>query len=660
MKYDRNRQLTKFERYSLISLTIFLVGSLIDWLSPQSIFALLKDLGIALMIPVLTGYGIKLFRWLKAKLLFSVRNKILISYIFIGGVPLSLLLIVFSIVIVLMFKQISGIFLQNELNDISDILDDINTRIMLSIHEEDLPLQNLSMEIPAEIREALEQAPESMREIESRIYHPVTMEEQGKMELAATISRNSRTEAGRGEKEYAPQWLGSNFSGFIRDDGILYLSDIKKTSENLILLTQVEMSESLIVQLENNTYYDVEIVKATEQGFSENFGDIYRRLSEQSSIFSVLGVHFIRPIEWESGSASTANPILISAPIKILFIQLFSQISQVIMILLYSLAGIYLLTVVLSILAGAKIARGITSSINDIYQASELVQKGEFDFRIAAGRDDQLEVMANSFNELSSGIMHLMSEVSKRERLEKELEIAREVQFQLLPREIPKCKALHLSASCLPALGVGGDYYDFIQNPGSVDLVIGDIAGKGISAALLMASTLATIHHTLNEKTHQDQVERLIAVAEEVNSQIFIRSAANAYSTLFIASFEEETRHLTYCNAGHQPPIHISRGEARELNAGGTAIGLFSQWEFTAETVKLESGDTVVFFTDGVVEASNFEEELYGNDRLLELIVNNLSEDPDTLREKIIESVMDWSGESTQGDDITIICLKVI
>lgn len=329
------------------------------------------------------------------------------------------------------------------------------------------------------------------------------------------------------------------------------------------------------------------------------------------------------------------------------------------MILLYVLGGIYLLTVLASIIAGAKITRGITRSINDIYIASEQVQKGEFDFRIQSGNNDQLEIMADSFNELSSGIKHLMGEVSKRERLEKEIEIAREVQAQLLPQDIPQSASLQLAASCLPAQRLGGDYYDFIRNVESLDLVIGDIAGKGISAALLMASTLATIRHTLNEKNHKDQVERMIAVAEEVNSQVFLRSAANAYSTLFIASYNENTKTLTYCNAGHQPPILISNGTARELHVGGTAIGLFAQWQFTADTIKLEVGDTIVFFTDGVVEAANRDDEFFGNDQLLELVMDNISLDPESLRSRIIGSVMEWAGTEPQGDDITIICLKV-
>ena len=175
-----------------------------------------------------------------------------------------------------------------------------------------------------------------------------------------------------------------------------------------------------------------------------------------------------------------------------------------------------------------------------------------------------------------------------------------------------------------------------------------------------MASTLATIRHTLNEKNHKDEVERMIAVAEEVNSQVFLRSASNAYSTLVIASYNETTKTLTYCNAGHQPPILISNGTARELHVGGTAIGLFAQWQFTADTINLKVGDTIVFFTDGVVEAANRDDEFFGNDQLLELVMDNISLDPEGLRSKIIDSVMEWAGTEPQGDDITIICLKVL
>jgi len=652
----KGSQLTRFERYALLSVTLLLVGSLIEWLAPQSIFSIIQDIGLFLMIPVIGGYGIRLFRWIKGKLLFTVRNKILVSYIFIGGVPLALLMIGFFLAIILIFKQISGVFLQNELDDINGTLEKINTHIILS-DPGDGPLSgDFPRQFLTEVQSALQRVPGSLEEIRTRIYYDPAPSEGRPFLLAAELTGERIVK--RGDVS-APVWLKSDYSGFTAEKGTLFLTDISRPSENLILVTQIPMSDKVIIQIENKTYFDVELVPVNEEGLGEDFEYIYQRLSEQSTLFSVLGVHFIRPIDWDTGSAVSARPILISVPMKVLFIQLFSQSSRIIMILLYVLGGIYLLTVLISIIAGAKIARGITRSINDIYRASELVQKGEFDFRIQSGRNDQLEIMADSFNELSAGIRHLMGEVSRRERLEKELEIAREVQAQLLPQEIPHSDCLQLAASCLPAQRVGGDYYDFIQDTDSMDLVIGDIAGKGISAALLMASTLATIHHTLNEKNHQNQVERMIAVAEEVNSQVFMKSSANAYSTLVIASFDEKTRALTYCNAGHQPPLLISNGNVRELQTGGTAIGLFAQWQFTADTIILAPGDLIVFFTDGVVEATNQDDDFYGNERLLELVIENAALEPESLRRKILESVMEWSGEGPQGDDITIICLKV-
>jgi len=651
----RVSSLGRFEKYTLVAINVVGVGALINWLSPQSIFSLLQDIGLILIIPVVIGYGIKGYRWLKAKLLFTVRNKILVSYLFIGGVPLGLLMIGFFIALLLIFKQISGVFLQNELDDINANLEEINTHIILSDPGNGPISGFFPEEFFLEIQSALNQAPNGMENVQTRIFFSPDAEENDHFILAAELSRQ---DISVDRSSTAPDWLKSDFSGFIAESGELYLTDISRPSDNLILVTQIPMTNRIIIQIENKTYFDVELVPVNEEGFAEDFEYIYQRLSKQSSLFSVMGVHFIRPIEWFSGEAVSARPILISVPIKVLFIQLFSQSSGFILILLYALGGIYILTVLFSIVAGARIARGITRSIDDIYRASELVQKGEFDFRIHSGKNDQLEVMADSFNELSAGIRHLMGEVSKRERLEKELEIAREVQTQLLPHEIPVHESLKLAASCLPAQRVGGDYYDFIQNSGNLDLVIGDIAGKGISAALLMASTLATIHHTLNEKDHKDQIARMISVAEEVNSQVFLKSSPNAYSTLVIANFNEENRNLTYCNAGHQPPILVSNGKVRELQAGGTAIGLFAQWDFTADTIQLEKNDLIVFFTDGVVEAANQDDELYGNERLLDLVLDNLELDPEPLRSKILESVMAWAGEGPQGDDITIVCLK--
>ena len=209
-------------------------------------------------------------------------------------------------------------------------------------------------------------------------------------------------------------------------------------------------------------------------------------------------------------------------------------------------------------------------------------------------------------------------EVAKRERLNREVEIAREVQERLFPQKLPVIAGLDYAGHCRPALGVGGDYYDFLALPqGHLGIAIGDVSGKGIAAALMMASLQASLR---SEATRAP--ENLAAAVANINRLVYEASASNRYATFFYGQYDPVLGSFDYVNAGHNPPM-LFRGADKDgtvirLEPGGTVVGLLEDAHYEQGSVQLNPGDVLVAFTDGISEAMNLADEEWGEDRLID------------------------------------------
>lgn len=268
--------------------------------------------------------------------------------------------------------------------------------------------------------------------------------------------------------------------------------------------------------------------------------------------------------------------------------------------------------------------------------------------------------MAASFNQMSASISHLLREVSHKERLEKELEIAREVQLQLFPRSIPNVPGVEIAASSRPAREVSGDYYDFVPHPnGSVDIVVGDVSGKGISAALLMASIQSLLRSHL-ESWPGLQAGREASILVRLNRQLYHQSAANRFSTLVLGHFDASDQVLRYSNAGHNPPLIFSADGIRKLETGGTVIGLFEGPQYEEELVQMRAGDLIVLYTDGVIEATSLAGEEFGEARLVQLVSDNCFLTTEDIRKTVIEEVQRHCSREEPEDDITLVCMRIL
>jgi sigma-B regulation protein RsbU (phosphoserine phosphatase) len=265
--------------------------------------------------------------------------------------------------------------------------------------------------------------------------------------------------------------------------------------------------------------------------------------------------------------------------------------------------------------------------------------------------------------------------------MENELSIAQEVQAQLFPTGVFDTESLELYGFCKPARTVSGDYYDFVPlGPDQLALAVGDISGKGISAALLMASihsavrayslervpmiAAAGVGHggsfalTKSEEPSFEDVSPSL-LCTMLNRQVFESTASARYATMFLGVYDGESQKLTYCNAGHLPPIIMSGdGTVKRMEVGGSVIGLLPGLSYEEAAVTLRPGDLFIAYSDGLSEPENEFGE-FGEERLLQLIRENQHLPLQRISDLAVAAVKDWIGGEEQPDDITIVLARL-
>ena len=256
----------------------------------------------------------------------------------------------------------------------------------------------------------------------------------------------------------------------------------------------------------------------------------------------------------------------------------------------------------------------------------------------------------------------ITEEVAQRERLNREMEIAREVQEHLFPTSLPTVRGLDYCGRCRPASVVGGDYFDFLALPGGkLAVAIGDVSGKGISAALMMASLQASLRSQV--RLGQRDLAELVAC---INTLIYEASLAERYATFFYAEYEPATRTLAYINAGHNPPIVLrhtpgrSRPVFERLETGGTVVGLLPECSYQQACLAMRPGDMLVAFTDGITEAMNADGELWGEERLMAELAGSDGLEPGEILARITAAVDHFAAGARQNDDMTLIVARVV
>jgi sigma-B regulation protein RsbU (phosphoserine phosphatase) len=340
--------------------------------------------------------------------------------------------------------------------------------------------------------------------------------------------------------------------------------------------------------------------------------------------------------------------------------------AQGLLLVLFVIGALFLIIEVMALIAGFALAKSLTGSVHALFVGTERVRQGDFTHKIAVTSGDQLGELAGSFNSMTASIEDLLRQAAEKKRLEEELRIAHEIQMSLLPQGALAMPGLSITALCVPAREVGGDYYDFLPlDEHRLGVLIADVSGKGTSAALYMAELKGLVLSL--SQIHRSPRGLLIAA----NRLIAAHLDARSFITMTYAVADLRARTMTYARAGHTPLIYVPGScesgspQAKILAPDGLVVGLkidngeMFERLLEEETIPLHAGDLYVFFTDGITEAMNSRDDCFGESRLGQLVETHAQMASEELRERVLREIAAFVGDAPQHDDMTMILLKV-
>ncbi|MGB6864822.1 MAG: SpoIIE family protein phosphatase, partial [Candidatus Aminicenantaceae bacterium] len=341
---------------------------------------------------------------------------------------------------------------------------------------------------------------------------------------------------------------------------------------------------------------------------------------------------------------------------------LFSEqnpLSLLVMSVLVALFVILLILEALALFFGIRIAGGITSAVNALHRGTRQIARGDFDIQINIPNEDELGDLAVSFNEMAAAVKKGQEEAIERERLERELETAREIQEKLLPHEMPIVSGFEITGTSLPSQQVSGDYFDFLEiGDGQLGIAIADVSGKGIPAALLMANLQASLHAQIF------QPGKIAEVAYRINNLLYRSTDTHMFVTFFYGILDKKRSIFTSTNAGHnQPLLFRSDGRIERLGEGGLILGFQPDVHYNQQTVAIRPGEVIVLYTDGITEAADpssemVTDDLFGVERLVDIIQANLKNSVREIQSAILEAIAQHTHNAPQYDDITLVVIK--
>ena len=411
------------------------------------------------------------------------------------------------------------------------------------------------------------------------------------------------------------------------------------------------------------------------------------KLSKRTSVFDIpINIPtLLETTNWQTGVKYSVFGSVTSRP-SLLYQRLFRQsvlMGTALRIVLIMATVVFGVLQLLALLMASRLSRTITKSVSELYQATQAIDAGNLNYRIQITRNDQLAELSRSFNRMSASLERLLVEQKEKERMQSELAIAQEVQENLFPNVNVALPQLELHGTCRPARAVSGDYYDFLLfGETSVGLAIGDISGKGISAALLMA----TLHSAVRAYRYcsEDMMasQKLLSkdtanggglvegqeladifqspgkILSLLNRHLYQSTQPEKYATLFLAHYDARDRMLRYSNGGQLPPLVLrSDGTVDRLDRGGTVVGLLEGAVYEEGKLQLEPGDIFIGYSDGVTEPEN-EFGDYGEDRMLEVIRQNRRLPLPEICSRLMHALDDWIGAAEQPDDITLVLAR--
>lgn len=308
----------------------------------------------------------------------------------------------------------------------------------------------------------------------------------------------------------------------------------------------------------------------------------------------------------------------------------------------------------LALLGIVPLSRHMTRNLTTLTDGVQRIARGEFGTQVPVRSRDEFGALASAFNDMARDVAHHQQLVVERERLQRELELCRRIQSEMLPHASLRLGPTEVKGISIPAREVGGDFFNYFELPGGhIAVLVGDVSGKGISAALLMANIQATLRARL--PLEPDLARLTSAIDEEIEAA----TPAGVYATLFLGILDPERKTLRYVNAGHHPQFLIRGDGIEALSSSGMPVGLYAGQGYVERNVQLADNDLLFFYTDGTVEVENEQTEMFGAERLESLLRTHRDQGVDGLLERIEESVRRFRGAAEPFDDVTIMALRL-
>ena len=654
------------------------------------------------------------FRWVKRRILWRLRNRLIVTYVFIGVIPAALLVAMGIITLYGLGGQFAVFVVTSEVNAQLRSLEAVN--------------ETVSSELAAHLERGEKPVPESLVGLTKRD------QSWSRRQVCAWYGEKPLPlcDEFHGASLVFPAFVKGKFQDLVRDHERLHLrvgASLQVGPSKLTVVTSEPFDKALVGKIaeglgEITLYTSGEDEKTAQQEKASQAGAKEQKSAASNTHTSGFvirtdnkrgpspnGQRVLHPaftvgsmpnstgsfdreitfgtplpvVDWDSGSSDKYGPVLqVTTRPAVLYSHLFVALGEFVTGVTYILLGVgifFALIELIALIIGTRMTRTATAAVAGLYDATRHVDRGDFSHRIPVKSNDQLSDLARSFNSMTASIEKLMLEQREKQRLENDLAIAKEVQDQLFPRQLSELESLEVHGFCRPARTVSGDYYDFLAaSSHKMILAVGDISGKGISAALLMA----TIHSAVRAYSLESmpQVREPVAVGAVggagrmmatwpegmevspgallglLNHQLFESTPPEKYATLFLGIYDGRSRTLTYSNGGHLPPILIGKdGTVRRLEAGGTVVGLFDAMPYEEDSVDLLPGEVFLAYSDGVTEPENDFGE-FGEQRLIDIVRENRHLPLAQISQLVTAAVDTWIGDKEQPDDVTLVLAR--